>query len=1292
MTCFFQSYQTLILVLLITGLCRGSHLLVKRQSFDQNELRILPEGPQHKPVGKNFLLTCKANVKNPELVRDLKWFGPGGQKVPEDDRIYTEEKPGDAAIMLFIKHLREEESGLYTCEGIYANNEKMTAQVQISTYIGITWDDAPEEQNAVIYTDYKIRCVVRASPTATIDWLKESLIISTGNRYVIETDGLLIKDITQEDAGTYTCRAKVLERGSLEERDIKLEVHVPPAWIEQPSDVKGIEQGKADFYCNSAGTPNPVYTWVDWEGRPALSKEGWTLEKDTGHLIAHHLKREDEGEYTCIAENPAGRIEAKAMLDVVIKPKIQELYNKTLSVGTNRGSIICKASGDPLPEIIWRKWSQNEPYIPGGQPLDDRIYVENSLERAPDYTEGETEWRVSEIVISDIKRKDDGLYECQARNEGGEFFKSGHIQVEFAPTFEETPVSKEYSWDQHPINLTCIATAIPNATITWFYREREIGKEIIDRNYQIIGEGPRSDLKVTPLEAEYYGRYTCEAKNQYGQAQHEIELQEAREPSRIQQAVADKTTATTIQFRFVSPSDTGGLPIEAYAAEYKEATKEWNDADRRVWPASENGVYILENLYPRTTYDFRFGAKNLVGYSEWSAGQQYTMPQRGPPEAPKIDIRRHNVTNNVLTISSPTRYEISWMLPEDNGEPVDYFEISFYPVAYNTETMSWSERGNLFRTEVPHPGNVRFELKGLYPDTYHMVEIRAHNHLGFSPSSTIIIKTAQGEGSSVVPWQAQKASVPVGIILGVILIVLLIGCIIADVICCKVNQAGVTYLISERALRASKAKKRNSQYVYERVPREKPPREKRPHIEPNRTIGPSESHSSSIPNTLYTSDGYLQPATLTRDVKKKPTPPKPIRSSKLEKTKSRKITSEEMRPTAKNNVQETYPTKLAKTHYKSDSNLADPREKNPRSSDDQTPWPPVDQYAYQNHPWSKGNPALAAHSRGFHSEWVLLQPHENLEPRNSLMEDLDPCIWRDKAAERDRIQSRQSLPEPIYSSISDEDDPSTDQGSRQIKRKRFEPPNSPLAKSHHGHTDNAHAMLKGSTQAYHSMFNVGNEDAESDEAAEERMRQFMLQKANSSTTSSSTTTVGSVSRKKPAWITRIQNRKKDSSSSSDEAANRRSQRRPRQMIANLEVQPRGDPQGLKTRKPTNMVANGSNSLQTKNSSHLLSSQQENSQKYDRDRHRCSDRIPEPMKSKPGTAFLVQNTGNTSSFSNSSHAGNDPVLYLSSPSLSIRSNAKGYSSPFQRGEQLELRSIRKPNRDPSQQMTITNPRK
>ena len=85
--------------------------------------------------------------------------------------------------------------------------------------------------------------------------------------------------------------------------------------------------------------------------------------------------------------------------------------------------------------------------------------------------------------------------------------------------------------------------------------------------------------------------YTCKAINPHGEAFTEIELKEAREPSTLQQAVTDKVTATTIQFRFVAPHDTGGLPIDSFSVEYKETTHEWDDAKRRVWPASKSGKY-----------------------------------------------------------------------------------------------------------------------------------------------------------------------------------------------------------------------------------------------------------------------------------------------------------------------------------------------------------------------------------------------------------------------------------------------------------------------------------------------------------------------------------------------------------------------------------------------------------------------------------------------------------------------------------------------------------------------------
>ena len=68
-----------------------SSVRLKRQQNSHlgNRLDIKPSGPHHKPVGKNLFFTCKAEVSNPSLVRDLKWLKPNGQNIPEDDRYLT---------------------------------------------------------------------------------------------------------------------------------------------------------------------------------------------------------------------------------------------------------------------------------------------------------------------------------------------------------------------------------------------------------------------------------------------------------------------------------------------------------------------------------------------------------------------------------------------------------------------------------------------------------------------------------------------------------------------------------------------------------------------------------------------------------------------------------------------------------------------------------------------------------------------------------------------------------------------------------------------------------------------------------------------------------------------------------------------------------------------------------------------------------------------------------------------------------------------------------------------------
>jgi neurocan core protein len=140
--------------------------------------------------------------------------------------------------------------------------------------------------------------------------------------------------------------------------------------------------------------------------------------------------------------------------------------------------------------LLSRKLNKLEPFVDGIQPTDPRIRMDTS------YVDGQT---IGTLHLENLVRSDDGLYGCTARNEGGEAYVNGHLEVQFPPTFTGVPnVDIYYSWNDNPVNLSCIAESIPNATIRWYFGSN-LYEAYRNRNLRVFGEGPISVLQVRTI-------------------------------------------------------------------------------------------------------------------------------------------------------------------------------------------------------------------------------------------------------------------------------------------------------------------------------------------------------------------------------------------------------------------------------------------------------------------------------------------------------------------------------------------------------------------------------------------------------------------------------------------------------------------------------------------------------------------------------------------------------------------------------------------------------------------------
>lgn len=86
--------------------------------------------------------------------------------------------------------------------------------------------DAPQSQYPKAGSDYLVKCKVHGNPTPVVEWAKGDIRIESNEKYVVQSDGLLIKNATEADDGTYSCTAYVVILGHVDIRFIKVGVLV----------------------------------------------------------------------------------------------------------------------------------------------------------------------------------------------------------------------------------------------------------------------------------------------------------------------------------------------------------------------------------------------------------------------------------------------------------------------------------------------------------------------------------------------------------------------------------------------------------------------------------------------------------------------------------------------------------------------------------------------------------------------------------------------------------------------------------------------------------------------------------------------------------------------------------------------------------------------------------------------------------------------------------------------------------------------------------------------------------